>query len=438
MDVRAVRGAGGHTLRPGRAVRRRIRTLLRNVTLTGLRVVAGARRRTGPGAGERPRVVFLLQHAYGMGGTIRTVLNLAGHLAHHNDVEILSVTRTRVDPFFGFPEGVVVTPLDDRTREPGRLGRWLSRVPSVLVPEDDASAKGSTLWSDVLLLGALWRQRSCVLIGTRPSLNLVIARGAAPEVVTIGQDHMNLRTYRPYLRKLIGRGYRRLDALTVLTEVSLGDFRAALGDGARPRIVRIPNALADVGGGRADLDAKVIVTAGRLSRQKGYDLLIKAFEQVVAVHPDWRLRIFGAGRKRANLAAAIKRSGLRTQVRLMGRSARLGEELAKGSIYVLSSRFEGLPMVIIEAMSKGLPVVAFDCPTGPAEMIKDGHDGLLVPAGDTTALARALIALIEDGEARHRMGAAGLESAGAYSLDIVGTRWDALLAETVSSGSPRA
>jgi glycosyltransferase involved in cell wall biosynthesis len=103
--------------------------------------------------------------------------------------------------------------------------------------------------------------------------------------------------------------------------------------------------------------------------------------------------------------------------------------LAAASIYVLSSRFEGLPMVLLEAMSAGLPAVAFDCPTGPAQILTHGKSGLLVPEQDVSALAAGICELIEDPARRRAMGAAALADAARYSIDAVARRWEELFLE---------
>jgi glycosyltransferase involved in cell wall biosynthesis len=113
---------------------------------------------------------------------------------------------------------------------------------------------------------------------------------------------------------------------------------------------------------------------------------------------------------------------------LMGPTARLGEALAQGSIFVLSSRFEGFGMVIVEAMSKGLAVVSFDCPRGPSEIIRDGVDGVLVPELDVPALGRAISDLAGDRDRRAQLGRAAIEAARRYDREAIGRRWDALLA----------
>ena len=364
-------------------------------------------------------VRILLMHAWGMGGTIRTTLNVAGHLAASHDVEVVSVVRRRERPFFAFPPGVGVRSLADR---PAGL---LARLPSVLLHPDDHMYAQCSLRTDLELARLFRRTRAGVLITTRAGFNELAAQLAAPGVTTIGQEHMNFHSHLPGLARAMKRHYRRLDALTTLNDDDRRDYEAMIGPGTR--VVRIPNALPPLGGGVADPAAKVIVAAGRLTRQKGFDLLVRAFERVAREEPEWQLRIYGGGPERAALQQLILDRELYGRALLMGSTRRLGEELARGSIFVLSSRFEGFGMVIVEAMSKGLPVVSFDCPRGPSEIVGDGRDGVLVPPEDVDALADELLALIRDPDRRRTWGAAALETARAYDVAAIGRQWDDLL-----------
>ncbi len=376
------------------------------------------------------RVVILIMHAYGMGGTIRTVLNLAGHLAAERDVEVVSLIRRRDSSFLPVPPGVRVTSLADR--RPGapssRLSRMLEQVPSILIHDEDYAFSSSSLWTDLQLVRLLRSLRSGVLITTRPAFNVIAARLAGPGVVTIGQEHMNFHAHRPGLAAELRRSYRRLDALAVLTQDDRRDY-AGLLEKAPTRVVRIPNALPELEGGRSTLQAPIVAAAGRLTHQKGFDLLIEAFTEVARQRPDWVLRIYGAGRGRRKLRRMILERELHDNVLLMGATQRLGEELAKASIFALSSRYEGFGMVLLEAMSKGLPVVSFDCPRGPGEIVHHGEDGLLVPEEDVDGFARALLELIGDESRRRRMGEAGIGTAAAYDLEVIGTRWSELIDE---------
>jgi glycosyltransferase involved in cell wall biosynthesis len=360
-----------------------------------------------------------------MGGTIRTTHTLAGYLAPHRPVEIVSVLRRRDRPFFAFPPGIRVSALDDRRS--GRRG-LLARLPSLLVHPEDFAYPWCSLKTDIALVRRLRSLPGGVLIGTRPAFNLLAARLAPHGVVTIGQEHQHFASYRPRLAADIRRGYWQLDAVAVLTSHEERTYRSML-DGNATRVVRIPNAVTELEGPTAALEAELVVAAGRLNSQKGFDLLIAAFAQVVAQHPSWRLRIYGSGKERNRLVAQIDLLGLARNVTLEGRHPRLGEAFAEASMFALSSRFEGFGMVLVEAMSKGLPVVSFDCPHGPADIVHDGTDGLLVPAENIDALAAALITLIEQPERRHRYGEAALRTAREYAITAIGPRWEALLSD---------
>jgi glycosyltransferase involved in cell wall biosynthesis len=385
--------------------------------------VAAAFGRRGRTAPEPGPVRFLLAHAWGFGGTIRTTLTLAGELSRRHEVEIVSALRRREQPFFALPDAVRVRALEDR-RKPGPLARALGTVPSLLVHPEDYAYPWCSLWTDVALLRGLRSLRGGVLIATRPALNLLAARVVDRSVVVIGQEHMNFHSHRPRLAADVRRHYPRLDALTVLTADDARDYRGLLS-----RVELIPNPVAPLDGGISDQRSKVVVAAGRLNTQKGFDLLVRAWAPVARRHPDWRLRIYGGGPERAALERLIGELGLTGSVTLMGRTQALGEAMAAASLFALSSRFEGFGLVLVEAMGKGLPVVSFDCPRGPADIVSHGEDGLLVPPEDVDALAAALLELIEDPERRRRLAAAARRTARRYESDSIGPAWDALLAD---------
>jgi glycosyltransferase involved in cell wall biosynthesis len=368
-------------------------------------------------------------HPWGMGGTIRTTLNTASHLARTHQVELLAVVRTRDRPFFDIPPGLPVTTIDDRrSKVPrGRVRRTLERYPSVLIPSADRGTRTCTLWTDVMLARTLRRRRNGVLIGTRPGLNMIAATVAPPSLVTVGQEHMHLSAHPPRLRRAIAAGYPKLDALAVLTEADRTEYRVLFGDS--PRVKQIPNAVTELPGAAPDLSAKTVLAAGRLKRQKDFGRMIRAFARVAERHPDWQLRICGGGPRRYGLAKLIDELDLKDSVVLAGPVRNLGDEMANASMYALSSQREGFPMVLLEAMGKGLPVVSFDCPTGPREIVTDRENGLLVPHQDVEALAGAINEMIEDEELRRRCGAGARATAARYSIEVIGARWEELLAE---------
>jgi glycosyltransferase involved in cell wall biosynthesis len=417
------------SLAPVRAqssVRRRL--LGRPAILVHRLALAAVRRLPAP----RPRaprraVLIVLANAHAMGGTIRTTLSLAGHLAQSREVEVVALKRGgRRRPFFPFPPGVTVTTLDDRGRERrGLAERALAALPSVLVHPEDYGYRSASLWTDLQLLRRLRATGGEVVIATRPAWALLAAAAAPPDAVVVAQEHMNLRAHRPALAADVRRRYRDLEALVVLTEGDRADY-LALGD---LRVERIPNPTPPVAAGTSTLDAPVVVAAGRLTSQKGFDLLIPAFAPVARRHPEWSLRIDGGGPERPALEALIDAEGMQGRIELMGPTRRLGNALAEASIFVLSSRFEGFGLVILEAMSVGLPVVSFDCPRGPSEIITSGRDGTVVPPEDVAALSEAIDELVRDAARRRAYGAAALETAARYDQREIGARWEALLDE---------
>lgn len=389
------------------------------------------RRRTVPVEGRIP-VTILISDVYGFSGVVRSVLNLAGHLAETHDVEIVSVLRGREKPFFQFPPRVQVTVLDDQFRRPP--GGWRERLHTLmsgrkgrLMHPADAASDNTTLWTDLLLARRLQRVRSGVLITTRPAFNMLGAGLSREGLAVVGQEHVNLAARGEALQPDIRRRYGGLDALAVLTDTDRRQYDEALN--SETRVVSIPNAVPKPAGPPSDVSRPIVLAAGRLTRQKGFDYLIAAFAEVAREEPDWALRIAGRGALGGSLRQQVAKNDASNSVFFLGLVNDMARQMELASLFVLSSRWEGFPMVIIEAMSKGLPVVAFDCPTGPADIVEHGVTGFLVPLGDVDGLAEAMLELVRDEPKRKRFGAAAAERAVEYTSSRVGPRWDELIAE---------
>lgn len=174
---------------------------------------------------------------------------------------------------------------------------------------------------------------------------------------------------------------------------------------------------------------QVLLAVGRLVPQKGFDLLIEAFARIAADRPAWDLVIVGAGLEDAALKDRASRLGLAERIVLPGNVGNIPAWYRRASLFVLSSRFEGFPMTLMEAMSYGRPAVAFDCDTGPRDLIRDGVDGVLVrPPENPAALADALSRVMADGELRQCLGDAAVSVRERYSLASVLDRWDQVFA----------
>jgi glycosyltransferase involved in cell wall biosynthesis len=329
-------------------------------------------------------------------------------------------------PVYALPEGVPVRNLIDRSAKEGFWRRRLSRMPSRVVPETEPRYTDYSVYTDLVLARYLRSLRDGAVVTMQPGLNIALARLGTDRYIRIAQDH------RPFVNRprtvldLYERYGGRLDAFLALTRRDAKRYRRLLG--GRTPVRRMTNGTPAWHGEHSTLTSKVVAAAGRLEPSKGFDLLVSAWQQVAEKHPDWTLRVYGDGSKRGELEQQIDALGLRGCVSLEGYTTSLQSEMAKASLFVLSSRAEGYGMVLVEAMACGVPVVSTNCPTGPRDIITPGVDGLLVPNKDVDALARAIIEMIElDDHRRREMGAAALAKAEERSQTAVSAEWDKLL-----------
>ena len=220
--------------------------------------------------------------------------------------------------------------------------------------------------------------------------------------------------------------YPFASAVTVLTENVLEDMRWLIGRRGvvMPNPIQLPEC--------ADREpfpndgVRRLIAVGRLHPQKGFDYLLDAFRQIADKHPDWILTILGEGLLRPQLEQQIEKLGLSGRVDLHGRVRDPFRWLRSADLYVMSSRYEGFPCALCEAMACGLPAISFDCPSGPRAIIRDGVDGVLVPPRDVDALARAMDRLMSDAAERRRLAARAPEVLQRFSLDRILCLWDEL------------
>jgi GalNAc-alpha-(1->4)-GalNAc-alpha-(1->3)-diNAcBac-PP-undecaprenol alpha-1,4-N-acetyl-D-galactosaminyltransferase len=226
--------------------------------------------------------------------------------------------------------------------------------------------------------------------------------------------------------------YKRASAVVVLTP--------GIGQWAR-RFVRseavhvIPNPIGQqfCANGKLELnrDRHRVIAIGRLEEQKGFDMLLAAFAQSARHHPGWTLKIIGDGSERDHLRALAATLQIGHLVSWERAVKEPEKELHRSDLFVLSSRYEGLPMVLLEAMACGLPVVSFDCPSGPGEIIHHGEDGLLVPANEIGALAAAMGRLMGSEDERKRIGEHAARVAERFGVARIADMWNAVFEQAL-------
>jgi GalNAc-alpha-(1->4)-GalNAc-alpha-(1->3)-diNAcBac-PP-undecaprenol alpha-1,4-N-acetyl-D-galactosaminyltransferase len=234
------------------------------------------------------------------------------------------------------------------------------------------------------------------------------------------------------------RGLRRcLYPLAARIVVQTTAASRYFGTPLRRRLAIVPNPIvapgADGGGGKTGpASTRQVIGMGRLGREKGFDLLVSAFARVAGRHRDWTLTILGDGPLRSTLEAQRDAMGLRDRIALPGVVKNPEAWLRSADLFVLSSRFEGFPNALGEAMACGLPVVSFDCRSGPGELIRNGVDGVLVPNGNVAELAAAMDRLMSDEHERQRLASRAPEAIARFSLEATMARWENLLEPVIT------
>ena len=248
----------------------------------------------------------------------------------------------------------------------------------------------------------------------------------------MGELHVNRANYRNFeaneanfvknlfaklwMRSLVSK-LKRLDQFVVLTE----EDRQAWPE--LSNVCVIPDPLSFEPTRQSPLTERQVIAVGRYVYQKGFDLLLQAWSRVEKACPEWQLSIYGMG-ERAPYEQQAAALGLdMSRCHLESTTPDIQAAYCRSSLFVFSSRFEGFGMVLVEAMACGLPVVSFDCPCGPKDIITDGEDGLLVPSGEVGQLADALIRMMQSEELRREMASHALENVKRYRLDVLAEKW---------------
>lgn len=232
-------------------------------------------------------------------------------------------------------------------------------------------------------------------------------------------EHFKYEMYNKLVRSFRNWFYKKFRCVVVLTENDAKKYEKQ-----EVQTVVIPNMLSFpiIGNFHPEVRNKRMISVGRLQKEKGYDLLLKALKPVFNKHPDWRIDVYGEGIDRHQLENLRSDLCLDNHVGFPGFSKDIRKEYLSSSFYVMSSRYEGLPMVLLEAMACGLPIVSFDCPEGPASLLKDGV-GCLVPPEDVVALSSAICKLIENANLRNHYSKKGLEIARSYAPEVIYKKW---------------
>lgn len=367
------------------------------------------------------RILFIIPSLLN-GGAERVTANLANHWAAKGwEVIIITFAQRHLDFYELHPS---ITRLDLN------LADLSHNVPALF-------------WKNLRRVRAL---RYClkqvqpdIALSMMSEANVLLALSAwgIPKVLTIGSE----RTFPPQnplgvLRETLRRHtYGRLAAVVALTQECAAWLKTHTN---ACRVTVIPNPVSwpmpehtpridpavVCSSGR-----KLLLAVGRLSAEKNCDVLVEVFSRLATNRPAWDLVFIGEGPERVVLEAKVRAAGLEGRVFLPGRAGNMDTWYERADIYVMTSRFEGFPNSLAEAMAHGLPAVSFDCDTGPRDIIRHGVDGLLIPPGDVNGLHAALDRLMGDDLLRKRYAARAVEVRERFSMECIAGMWEKLFKE---------
>jgi glycosyltransferase involved in cell wall biosynthesis len=268
---------------------------------------------------------------------------------------------------------------------------------------------------------------------------LIAAAGLRVPVIVSERTALNGHHMRGVWRALRRWSYPQASAIVAQTRRCAAELEVL----ARRQVEVIANPVSiesrpDGASMQGGTSGHTLLAVGRLSPEKGFDLLIEAFALVAPRHPDWRLVILGEGRLRAGLEQKIAEHGLDGRIAMPGFDANVRRAMRRADLFVLSSRYEGFPNALLEAMTEGRACVSFDCDAGPRELIDHRRNGWLVPAGDAQALSAALDTLMGDAGLRAQLGQRARDVSSTYSLATILDQWNALVTSVQPPAAARA
>ncbi|SIO49068.1 glycosyltransferase family 4 protein [Chitinophaga niabensis] len=357
------------------------------------------------------KIAFLTTDITKSAGTERVVVNLSNFFVEAGyHVQIHSLSSRESSSFYPLNERIEIFHhgMEDYATEASRFKIIrkkifnTARIPSIL----------SSIKADVL-------------IGTGKHINIYMAFFMGKKTTRIGCEHfphnapMSSLTHK--LRKV---AYKKLEHLVVLTEDDRSYYSSFI-----KNVHCIPNSLSFYPDLHASLDNKVVLSVGRHTAQKGFDMLIESWALVIKDHPDWQLKIIGDGPLLSEHQALAAQKGLANTISFQEPTRQIIDEYTKAGLYTMSSRFEAFPMVLLEAMACGLPCISFDCDTGPRDIISNNEDGFIIPPGNITLLAEGIKKMISDVPLRKKMGDLARKNIKRYDINIVGEKWISLFNE---------
>ncbi len=352
----------------------------------------------------RNNIIFLVHDIHFVGGGERVTVNMANHFAAKGDnVSIISITVPKPENVFNISEQVEIEYLNIKQDKGVNLCRKIRSIVSV-------RRYFKNTFQQTFLLG----------MGTYPSI-LIALIPSKDQLIKIGCQHGSYSSVKYFWFVLRWILFRRLNTIVSLTNHDLQRFQKL-----NKNVHVIPNSISFSPDQPADLKNKTILSIGRMDYPKGYDLLLKVFSRFCIQNKEWKLRIIGDGPMRNKIKKIIDLKGLSERISILPVSNEIIKEYMNASLFILTSRSEGFPMVLLEAQACGLPVLAFNCETGPSEIINNGEDGYLIDNYNIDEMSNKLMDLCLNAEKRIEFGRRARQNVKKFLPDQIFNKWETL------------
>ena len=375
--------------------------------------------------------ISILSLHLGYGGIEKCVVNLANTLCRKYDVEIAVCYKLYEKSAFDLDKRVKVKYLNnDLKPNHDTLRSALKSKNIIKIVKELAFSSKVLYYRKKTMVQYIKNTDSRVIISTRDIFNYWLSGYGRDGVLKIGWEHNHFHENLKYADK-VSNSAKSLDYL-VLVSSELQKFYANRLRNSNCMCIYIPNSIDKLPENSAPLKSKRLVSVGRLSPEKGYLDLLKIFNTLVKSKPDWHLDIIGDGVERDKLKKYIEKNELNEKVTLHGFQGKeyIDKILHDSSIYLMTSYTESFGIVLIEAMSHGIPCIAFDSAEGAREIINSGENGYLIKNRNQEAMIMKIKDLINNEEDRIRIGKQARKSVKKYTSDIVGEEWITLMEES--------
>lgn len=364
----------------------------------------------------------------GYGGIERSVVSLANLLSDTYNVKIISVYKLYDKPAFDINSNVEVSYLiEDHKPNREEWKKAVKKFRPIKIIKESYSAVVTLFLRKRRTINAIRNLDSDIVISTRDIFSNWLGEYGKKSMLKVAWEHNHHHGNEKYAEKIV-KSCKNMDYLVLVSD-SLRSFYKKELKLSKCKCVYIPNILDNVPDKLADLNEERLISVGRLSREKGYDDLIEVFKLVHEMRPSWNLDIIGDGAQKNLVCDKIYQYGLSDVCCVHGFQKReyIDNLLNKSSIYLMTSFTESFGIVLLEAMSHGIPCVAFDSAEGANDLIINDNNGYLISSRDKQKMADIIVKLIDNKDLRERLGKNGRQTSLRYTKSMVKKDWVKLL-----------